>query len=146
MKIKIIAYLLFLIETLLFLSCGNRQVILCSPDGNKCLTIVDKINIRQNYFEPPGKTNYVKLDISKVDLETEGIFICWQNESGKIEVISPNTIILDQNFNKDLYQFDIQLREYESGTADFQYYHKEGCLEYNMLSNSIFPINHAIIK
>lgn len=139
-------YLVLLFVATLFGSCGKRQTTLCSADGERCITIEDRLNTRVIYFESGADVNYVKLDISKVDLEAEGIFICWRNESGKLEVVSPKTSVLSQSYDTGLYEFDNKLKEDERGRPDIRYFHKEGCLEYNILSNSVFPRDHAIIK
>lgn len=141
------SYLLLLfVATLFVASCGKRQTTLCSADGERCITIEDRLNTRMIYFESGAGVNYVELDISKVDLETEGLFICWRNESGKMEVVSPKTSILDQSYDTSLYEFDNKFKEDERGRPDIKYFHKEGCLEYNIMSNSVFPRKHAKIK
>ena len=146
MNIKNRKALLFFTMLVLFAGCGKRQVTLCSIDGKKCISIEDRLNSRIIYFEPDIGSDFVKLDITSVDLETEGIFICWRNESNQIEVLCPKTSVLDEDYNTELYKFDNKLRINERGIPNINYYHKEGCLEYNIVSNLVFPENHAVAK
>ena len=127
-------------------SCRNRQAILCSTDEEFCLAINDNQNTRTIFFDANDRDEFIKLDISKVDLETDGVFICWQGNSGKLEIANPNTTILEQGYDTIHYEFDNKIRVDSKGMPDVKYFHKKGCFEYNILSNAVFPSGHASKK
>ena len=128
-----------LIFAIVFLSCNHREVKLCSPTSSKCISIIDDNNIRCIYYGQVSSGNYVKLDISQVDLEGDGIFISWNNESNKLEVINPKTRIIEANLDTNSYQFSNIYNVDSLGIPKVIRFHQNGNIEFNMLKKLIYP-------
>ncbi len=124
-----------------FLSCKSREVTLCSPISNKCISIIDHDNIRHIYYGQMSSENYVKLDISQVDLEADGIFICWNSESNKLEVVNPKTRIMEVKLDTTSYQFSNIHNVDKIGIPKVLKFHQNGNIEFNMWTKSIFPLD-----
>lgn len=122
------------------ISCRNKNTIICSQDFNKCISIKDVDNVRYIYYDN-SDSNYVKLDMTKVDYETDAIFICWNNEYNKMEIINPNTKIQEAKIDTRLYQFFNTHELDSSGMPKILKFHQKGNIELGMKIKSIFPVN-----
>lgn len=142
-----IGVMLFIVLALT--ACRYEKRELCSSDFTKSITIVDEEQKRTIYYKSDGDLSddksYVKLDISKIDLESDGIFVCWNDEHGKISIVNPKSIILEENINKNFYSFSSNHDVDSLGLPKILKFHQEGCFEFNLLSNSIFPKNNSVI-
>ena len=122
-------------------SCEDKKMTLCSQDFNKCISIEDRGHYRYIYYDRGRSLNYVKLDISEVDNEIDAIFICWNNEYNKIEIINPHTKIQEVKIDTSLYQFS-NIHELDStGIPKILKFHRKGSIELDMETKSFFPLN-----
>lgn len=142
---KDIIGLYFLLIIFCAISCRNKTATLCHEDGGECVTIKDNNNTRFIYFDTEKKLNFVKLDISKVDLDGDGIFICWDSRNNKILLVNPNTTVLQESYDTNYYNFRNKLPSDSEGMPNALIFHMTGCCEYNISSNSIFPKNNGVI-
>jgi len=146
MSIRI--FILVLIYTIIFASCTGRKAKLVSLDRNFWLEIVDKGDIRilTQGSELYDQINTAELDISRVDLEVEGIFVCWKNENGLTEIVIPYSKVLKTDFDKSRFKFSTNLDTIKTGVLNVAKFHERGCFEYSIFSNELFPVGNGIIE
>lgn len=142
---KIFASFFLLTTFFCSLSCRSRTATLCQTDGGNCITIQDNQNTRLIYFNAKKKLNFIKLDISKVDLESDGIFICWDNSNNKVILVNPKTTVLEESYDTNHYSFKNKLPTNLEGLPNALIFHAAGCCEYNIFSNSIFPKDNGVV-
>lgn len=135
--IKLNYLILYLILFVLSCGCTTKDVTICHAPSDRCLRIEDKITTRTIYFDSQANSDYVKLDISKINKVTDGVFICFENQ--RIEVINPKSMLIESHFNEEKYSFSSEMELNNEGMPNILKFHNKGCLEFNMNEKEIFP-------
>ncbi|MEL7122968.1 MAG: hypothetical protein AAFO07_26200 [Bacteroidota bacterium] len=120
----------------------KKEKIICHSKSNRCIRILDQKSSRTIYFDQNLKSEYVKLDISKINKVMDGIFVCFYN--GRIEIINPQSLIIESNFNENSYSFSNKMELDNKGLPNILKFHQEDCFEFNMKAEAIFPKNGSV--
>lgn len=139
---RVIFFLMFSFTFLFFTSCGGHDetIKVCDPQGiGPCVTIMDvSTDKRYIYYNLPKEydTNYIELDISKVDRSTDGVFVRW--EDGEVHTSNPDAVLLTNRLIDQRFYYSKSLPSDGNGMPDAIIFHTNG-VEVNMFSKSIFP-------
>lgn len=140
-------YLLFIV---LLSSCNYEKVEIVSPSKTQFLQVIDKGDYRYVYdlSESNNTTSkgHIKLDISEVLQIEDALFICWENEESKVEILCPKAKIIENSFLSKRYTILTKHAETNQGIPDINKYHSSKCFELGMQSKNIFPSENAHIK
>lgn len=134
-----------LLLLVVFAGCRQEAVIeVCNPkDKSACVTIVDdaRKNKRFIYFNSQVQldSNYIILDISAIDIESDGVFVKWDKDKN-IYVSSPQAKIITTRLSNRKYHYLKVLPINREGMPDVLGFHNNG-FEVNMFYKSIFPID-----
>lgn len=91
-------------------------------------------------------TVHIKLDISEVLQIEDALFICWENEESKVEILCPKAKIIENSFPSKRYTILTKHAETNQGIPDINKYHSSKCFELGMQSKNIFPSENARMK
>lgn len=129
-----------------FFSCSNEQGTFCSPDNKQCITY----KIKGDFlfvFEGNLRNEFVKFDISKTQYDAQALFVCWENENYKLEVICPMSSIVENKFDTTQYRIMDHHETYgEYNLPNTIKFHKEGCFEFGIETKGIYPKENAILN
>jgi len=133
-----------ILGTIIFLSvsCKDDALHFSNQDETQSITVITdrKQNIRYiingNVSEVPD-TNYVKLDISEIDILGDGVWGCWEKEGYLWEVCVHEAIILESKLDTTKYKFNVSLPTREFGIPTELKYRQDSCFVYGFESSSL---------
>jgi hypothetical protein len=101
---------LFIIVTLFFFSCsGDSTYHFYSPNKGQCFTIKTNNDTRyiiEGYHSSVPKSNYVKLDISKVDrVAGDQIVGCWNRDRLEWTIAMDKITVLENTLDSSRFKF-----------------------------------------
>jgi hypothetical protein len=127
----------------------NEIIYIYSIDNDDCITLIREGD--KHLFIIAGKTkeipdsNYVKIDISKMDL-AEGLNVCWCDSSGFIwEVIKTNSKVLINKLDTSKYHFDTVLPLNKNGVPTEMKFRRKGCATILLNSKKCSPPSELYI-
>ena len=104
---------ILLILSLLVLSCNRNKVIHIFPlNKSQCITVINKGDFRyviNGKYQQVPKTDFIKLNVSKIGRLADALFICWQNKDYKWELINPDAKIVEVKLDTSKYKVGINL-------------------------------------
>ena len=89
---------------------------------------------------------YVKLDISNVTRISDALFICWDNGSGKLEILCPGAVIVENHLPENEFKILTAHTLDEEGMPNVLKYHTDNCFDLDIESQKVFPKKNAVIK
>lgn len=141
--------LLLLIFASLLSSCSNKEVIhFYSMDKENCITVLTEDTIRYviagRTSEIPD-TNYIKLDIGRIDELGDGVWICWL-ENNKWDIVIHNSRIIENKLDGSKYFFNTQLPKNEIGAPTEKKFRRENCAVFSYSLMRLTPDKGAIVE
>jgi hypothetical protein len=149
MKIQNIKIIDLILASTIFLlvSCKSDTLHFSNQDETQSITVITdrKQNIRYiingNVSAVPD-TNYVKLDISNIDILGDGVWGCWEKEGYLWEVCVHEAIILESKLDTTKYKFNASLPTREFGIPTEFKYRQDSCFVYGFESGSLLVENY----
>lgn len=148
--------IMFILASFIFISCNSKSSInFYSPDKTQSISVIDEGKYRYVFngnvrnlqkVKNSKAVDYVKLDVSGIAKSGDALFICWENEKYKWELLCPNAVVVKNKL--DLNQFNI-LTKYtvdKRGIPIVIKYHGDSCFDFDFESKIIFPKGHALMK
>lgn len=141
----------FLILGLVFgVLIGCRDTIyIYSPTKKDCITLIregDELYIIAGKNSLDIDTNFIKIDLKKMDL-ADGLNVCWY-DSGKYvwEVVKVNSEIIKNKLDSNLYKFNTILPLDSGGFPTESKFRKEGCATILLNSKQCSPASDLVIE
>ncbi len=133
--------LIFLaISLFLLTSCDGRRFYFYSPDEKQSFTVVKKGDYRYIYNGDSWifpDTNYIKIDVSKVDETLDGLEVCWNPHGSGWEIFQFDCQILENKLDSTKFRFSCLPSEEIVGEYDFSQYRKPNCFSFNFYTEKL---------
>lgn len=141
-------YLMFF--AVLLTGCGRKHhIYIYTPDKNQCVTIFDNDEIRyiiDGKHKTIPDTNYIKLDVTKVPTMGDGIWICWENQEYKWDIVVDKSIVLESKIDTSKYRFNTRLPVDERGIPTEIKFRAENCAIFDFYSMGLSPKKGAVVE
>jgi hypothetical protein len=94
----------------MFSGCTNQKIYhFYSPKNDKGFTVINEKNYRyiiDGYHNDIPNTNYVKVNLDKIDLELgDEIAGCWDKDNLKWSIVMNNVTIMENRLDKNKFRF-----------------------------------------
>ena len=150
MKKRICLFILLTVILTMLSGCNRERIIhVYSPDKLQCITIISDYNFRyviNGKHSSVPDTNYVKVDLSKMDRLGDGIAGCWRNENYEWLIRNDETIIVENKLDTTKYQFFTSYPVDEQGIPTLKDFVGNGCYNFDFGIFSLVPKEGAIIE
>lgn len=125
----------------------NAEII--SPDKKDTITIItidnDRYIIPGSHSKVP-KSNFAKIDISKVDPIGDEIGICWGERGYRWELVSAYGVRYQNKIDTSKYRVFKKLSVDNNGNPTFSPFdNKENCVSVMIRENKVHPVENATI-
>lgn len=145
-KMKKSRIILFAFIVLLF-GCKSDALHFSNQDKTQSITVITdrKQNIRyviNGKVNSVPDTNYVKLDISEIDILGDGVWGCWEKEGYLWEVCVHDAVVLENKLDTTKYKFNVSLPRREFGIPIQEKYVQDSCFVYDFVSNRIYNLKY----
>ena len=103
---------------------------LYSMDKTQCVSIITMGNTRyiiNGKHSTVPKTDYIKLDVSRITSLGDEIAICWDNGKYNWEMVNDKAEIIEIKLDTLKYKFNTRWEKGKSGTPNSKKYHKPNC-------------------
>lgn len=140
--------LLFLVFVLA--GCGKNQTLyFYSLDKSQCITVMDKGDVRYVIDGKHSKvptSDYVKLNISRIDRVRDVIYLCWQTEEYEWDLVSNLSVIIESKLDTARFRFNNELPKDERGIPHQKKFSKGNCAVFDFYTMKLIPDKGAIVE
>jgi len=129
LSISLIGLTIFLINSCNTMN-NNTDFRIYSSDKKQCVTIITKEEIRyiiNGKHSSVPKTDFVKIDISQVDSNSDEIGVCWKNNNYEWEIVNHSSKIIENKLDTLKFKFNTSWKNDEEGISNSKKYHKANC-------------------
>lgn len=135
---------------LLFLSsCSSYKTLhIYNLDKTKCITVINKRNIRyivNGFCHQIPDTNFVQIDVQKIDPLGDALHICWSGIH-EWEAVVHNSIILKNKLDTARFSFSVSLPIDKYGVPNEKKFRQEDCAVFDFYRMKLSPDKGAIIE
>lgn len=140
---------IILIIIIIYFQVSSNTYYFQSADKEHGITVIDYWYSRKIYdgrvFFLNMNSKYVKLDISETVEDGDVILVCWRNQNYVFELICPDTKIIKNNLDNNLYKIRTDYELDSEGRRNISKYHQEGCFEFDFEYKIVSPESNAIL-
>lgn len=144
------SFIIFLNLLFFLTGCDRKErIYIYTLDKMQCITVFNRDDIRyivDGKHERIPDTNYIKLDVSKVPALGNGIWICWENQKYKWDIVVDKSIILESKVDTSKYRFNTRLPVDERGIPTEIKFRADNCAIFDFYSMKLSPNKGAIIE
>ena len=124
----------------LLTSCDGRRFYFYSPDGKQSFTVVKKGDYRYIYDGDSWifpDTNYIKIDVSRVDETLDGLEVCWNPQESGWEIFQFDCQIVENKLDSTKFRFSCLPSKKIVGEYDFSKYRKPSCFSFDFYTEKL---------
>ncbi len=142
---------LIIMVALFFVSCsGDSPYYFYSPDKSQCFTIKTNKHIRyiiNGYHKSIPKTNFVKLDLSKVDRGAgDQIVGRWNRNGFNWVIVMDKVVVLENTLDSSKFQFLSQFPLDDQGIPTLKDYICKDCFSISLEYGNLTRIEGSLVN
>lgn len=141
-------FLLIIVSLFLFGCSGNSILHFYSPDKKQSITVITNKDVRyiiNGYYNSVPESNFVKLDLKKVDRGAgDQIVGCWNRDDFNWIIVMDNVTILENKLDFKRFKFLNKFPVDNIGIPTLESYIKKNCFSISIEYRNLNRIEGAI--
>lgn len=130
-----------LVIIIVLMGCNDKDILyIHSKDTSNTITVITDDDIRYiidgRHSRIPD-SNYIKLNVERIDPISDAIQVCWNDEGYLWRVINSKAQILESKLDTTKYYFNNELPKDERGVPTQKSYVKDNCAVFDFLRREL---------
>jgi hypothetical protein len=143
-----ISFVIFFLATVI--GCGEKRIIYLYPeDKSQCITIIDQGKFRyivDGMFNSIPESNYIKLDVQKIDPLRDNIHVCWKNDLYEWDVVVDQSKVIESKLDPTRFNFSISLPEDDRGIPSEMKFRMPNCMVFSYYLMRLSPKSGGLVE
>jgi hypothetical protein len=131
------------------MGCGkNEKIYIYTPDKKQCITVFNIDTLRYIMVGKHSKvpnSNYIKLDVSRVPLIGDALYMCWKDSTGW-DMVVPKAKIIESKLDTGRFHFNNSLPKDKRGIPTAIKYSGDSGAVFGFELMRLIPNKGAIVE
>jgi len=143
-----ISIIILLMATVI--GCGEKRIIYLYPeDKSQCITVIDQGQFRyivDGKFNSIPESNYIKLDVQKIDPLRDNIHVCWKNDHYEWDVVVDQSKVIESKLDPTRFNFSESLPEDDRGIPSEIKFRIPNCMVFSYYLMRLSPKSGGFVE